>query len=197
MPNQIPRMESPRQYYKNQDLFDKSLCDPFLTSFFKTISKKRPNKNVLSTYINRIRFSSSNFCKQPRCDSHFRRHVSPIFVTFHPFCLHTSPVPILLDSLIFFFSWPFWVRLPSQSWLLSFLLLSPMLELLCPTSNESSAKNPTMNHAPVSRGRKSVSVGSVCVLGKPWLELLANRFLLLLLLLLSRILFWGHVSFVS
>ena len=33
-------------------------------------------------------------------------------------------------------------------------------------------------------GRKSVSVGSVCVLGEPWLELLAKRFLLLLLLLL-------------
>jgi len=28
-----------------------------------------------------------------------------------------------------------------------------------------------------------VSVGSVCVLGEPWLELLAERFLLLLLLL--------------
>ena len=55
-----------------------------------------------------------------------------------------------------------------------------------PTSNESSAKNPTMNHAPVpySKGRKSVSVGSVCVLGEHWLELLAERFLLLLLLLL-------------
>ena len=29
-----------------------------------------------------------------------------------------------------------------------------------------------------------MSVGSVCVLGEPWLELLADRFLLLLLLLL-------------
>ena len=29
--------------------------------------------------------------------------------------------------------------------------------------------------------RKSVSVGSVCVLGKPWLELLADCVLLLLL----------------
>ena len=27
------------------------------------------------------------------------------------------------------------------------------------------------------KGRKSVSVGSVCVLGEPWLELLAKRFL--------------------
>ena len=49
-----------------------------------------------------------------------------------------------------------------------------------PTSNESSAKNPTMNHAPVHKGRKSVSVGSV------WLELLAKQRLLLLLLLLGR-----------
>ena len=41
------------------------------------------------------------------------------------------------------------------------------------------------NHeAYTCKGRKSVSVGSVCVLGKPWLELLADRFLLLLLLLL-------------
>ena len=40
----------------------------------------------------------------------------------------------------------------------------------------------TTNHAPVSKGRKSVSVGSVCVLGEPWLELLADRVLLLLLL---------------
>ena len=62
-----------------------------------------------------------------------------------------------------------------------------------PTSNESSAKN---NHEPCTcKGRKSVSVGSVCVLGEPWLELLANRFLLLLLL--WRKLFWGHVCFVS
>ena len=34
------------------------------------------------------------------------------------------------------------------------------------------------------KGRKSVSVGSVCVLGEPWLELLADRVQLLLLLLL-------------
>ena len=40
------------------------------------------------------------------------------------------------------------------------------------------------NHEPCTcKGRKSVSVGSVCVLGEPWLELLADRFLLLLLLL--------------
>ena len=39
-----------------------------------------------------------------------------------------------------------------------------------------------MNHAPM--GRKSVSVGSVCVLGEPWLEFLADRVQLLLLLLL-------------
>ena len=41
-----------------------------------------------------------------------------------------------------------------------------------------------MNHAPVRGERECVSVGSVCVLGGPWLELLAERFLLLLLLLL-------------
>ena len=34
------------------------------------------------------------------------------------------------------------------------------------------------NHEPCTcKGRKSVSVGSVCVLGEPWLELLADRFL--------------------
>ena len=46
----------------------------------------------------------------------------------------------------------------------------------CPTSKESSAKKTTMNHA--LKGRKSVSVGSVCVLGEAWLELLADRLLL-------------------
>ena len=44
-----------------------------------------------------------------------------------------------------------------------------------PTSNESSAKKPTMNHAPVRGERVCVSV---CVLGEPWLELLADRVLL-------------------
>ena len=38
------------------------------------------------------------------------------------------------------------------------------------------------HHAPVSE-RKSVSVGSVCVLSEPWLELLADRVLLLLLMM--------------
>ena len=48
-------------------------------------------------------------------------------------------------------------------------------------------KNP--NHEPCTcKGRKSVSDGTVCVLGEPWFELLANRFRLLLLLL-SRKLF--------
>ena len=43
------------------------------------------------------------------------------------------------------------------------------------------------NHEPCTyKGRKSVSVGSVCVLGEPWLELLAKQRLLLLLLLLLR-----------
>ena len=45
------------------------------------------------------------------------------------------------------------------------------------------------HHAPVRR--ECVSVGSVCVLGEPWLELLANHFLLLQLLLLRLKLFWG------
>ena len=50
-----------------------------------------------------------------------------------------------------------------------------------PTSNESSAKK--NNHKPCTcKGRKSVSVGSVWVLGEPWLELLADCFLLPLLL---------------
>ena len=52
-----------------------------------------------------------------------------------------------------------------------------------------------MNHAPISKGRKSVSVGSVCVLDDPWLELLADRFLLLLLMpklfVNETKLFWG------
>ena len=39
---------------------------------------------------------------------------------------------------------------------------------------------PWTMHAPVSKGRKSVTVGSVCVLGEPWLELLAKQRLLLL-----------------
>ena len=44
----------------------------------------------------------------------------------------------------------------------------------CPTSNESSTRNP--NHEPCTcKGRKSVSVGSVCVLGEPWLELLSSQ----------------------
>ena len=47
-----------------------------------------------------------------------------------------------------------------------------------------------------------MSVGSVCVLGEHWLELLADRFLLLLLLLLMPKLFvhetfLGRVSLVS
>ena len=60
------------------------------------------------------------------------------------------------------------------------------------TSNESSAKKTTMNYA--HKGRKSVSVESVCVLGELWLELLADRVLLLLLLRqrdFSMKLFWG------
>ena len=41
----------------------------------------------------------------------------------------------------------------------------------------------TNHEACTCRGRKSLSVGSVCVFGEPWLELPADRFLLLLLLL--------------
>ena len=41
-----------------------------------------------------------------------------------------------------------------------------------------------LNHEPCTcKGRKSVSGGSVCVLGEPWLELLADRVQLLLLLM--------------
>ena len=43
------------------------------------------------------------------------------------------------------------------------------------------------DHTYTCKGRKSVSVGSVCVSGEPWLELLANCFLLLLLLTLHRV----------
>ena len=37
-----------------------------------------------------------------------------------------------------------------------------------------------MYHAPVRGESNSVGVGSVCLLGEPWLELLADRALLLL-----------------
>ena len=43
-----------------------------------------------------------------------------------------------------------------------------------------------MNHAPVRGEKVCVSVGSVYVLGEPWLELLADRVLLLLMLLRQR-----------
>ena len=60
-------------------------------------------------------------------------------------------------------------------------------------------KNPTVNHAPV--GEKECGCGSVCVLGEHWLELLADRFLLLLLLLRPKLFvnktkdFWGAVVY--
>ena len=49
---------------------------------------------------------------------------------------------------------------------------------------ESSAKKRNGQQMPCTyKERKSVSVVSVCVLGEPWLELLADRLLLLLLLM--------------
>ena len=50
---------------------------------------------------------------------------------------------------------------------------------------------------PVIKGRKSVSVGSVCVLDEPWLELLADRLLLLRQRNFAFKLFWRRVCLVT
>ena len=55
--------------------------------------------------------------KPARGDSHFCGHVSPMFCNMSPFLFYVTRANTWFSD---FFLWPYWLRLPSQSWCLFF-----------------------------------------------------------------------------